>query len=452
MDQKESDRSRTRPRRNRGPLAAAVVATAVVTVVTGLTTTASVSAQASSADLVRTGQGWPALDVNDRGGALAVTLRKAQASTYGTVYATHRSSGRNWGSSKRLSIADAGNSWPAVGMGSRGYGVVVWLHAGAEGRKAVISRTRNPDGSWGPVQRVSEYRTGMYGLRVEVSAGNGTVARWSRFADGLTTHYVAYRAPGGSWSLRAVDPAATAEQVDIAIDGGNTAYVSYTNETGSQVMLMTRTPGSGWSAPEVLFTGERMSFDFAVTEAGLRTLAVSEWLEEPAPNGSYLLRLLRQQEAGGALVEDWVRPNASSPRLAVAGGHVRVLWREDLGDPYFALYTRSFHETWSAARMVSRRLSINVYEFVRYEVEVRSDGRGLLSYLYGDDRAATIGPKLMREFGPGGSVLAEQVLDSNVYLGGDATIPVAIGEQGLGLIGWVERPNSDQVRVRSFTL
>lgn len=391
-------------------------------------------------DLVRLGEAWPTVGVDDAGGVLALTLRK-DGGRYDTLFASYRSPDGSWAEATQLTRG-SGNSSPAVGVGAHGFAVAVWLHTGPERRRtAVMSRTRNPDGTWGPLHRLTGYhRDVVFDPRVQVGAGGAAVVSWYQESQ----LHAAYRAPGGTWSTQLV--AANGDGVRLAVDDSGTAYLAY--RSGRQVLLTTCTPAGQWSGPEVMTGGREIGgFDFAVDGSGSRALAVVALDDRAAVAGR--LRMLRQHEPGAPMVEDWTVDGAFDPRLAVAGGHIRLLWQRAGGQ--LSLHTSAFDGEWSPVRTIDTSAPAGS-RYLGYQLDVRSDGHGLLAYHGIDPAAGTTGPWLLRTFGPGEKVSAERILDSHGDLRGEGGPVVAIGEHGQGVVGWVERPNSDRTTVRVRTI
>lgn len=403
------------------------------------------SPQANGADLVRQGEAYPAVDVDEAGGALAVTLRKNGIDDYGTVLATYRSPDGTWGEASELTIAGSGNDLAVVDTGPAGTGVVAWRHTGPEGRATVMTRTRDADGTWGPLEQLTGYADRLSTVDIRVSGDGAAVVSWHQ-DDGL---HAAYRPAGGGWSTRLISP--DAEDTQLAVDGAGTAYLAYWSPSvaggAGALLLSTRTPDSGWVAPEIL-DGEHeiTSFDFEVSESGLRRLAMNV-----AGDGIWMLR---QRVAGGALVRDWTGMSGERIQLAVAGSRIRLLWTHQSGpDVHLALFTRDFGDSaWTPAVRLREPVGLEVRDLV-CAMDIRSDGTGLITYYEVDDRADSVGPVHMRRTGADGTVSGEQVLDGHNYIDGEGSPAVSVGEHGFGAIGWVEQPGSDSVRtrVRGFT-
>lgn len=214
-------------------------------------------------EVVGSVDGDPVVAVTPTGDALTVWKRSGGG---GDLWGNRFTQGTGWGTATRL-VADAGASQTIgrhdLAVDSSGHGMLVWGQldiAGGTANNAIWFK-RFSAGAWLPdVNTVATATTNTQGFVstpvLRMNSGGAAVVAWGDFDNSLRAASAAPQAVafGSPSTLRNAGSGPWDSLPVIGMDEAGGAMVAWVEPVGSNVTVSRLTPGSGWSAPEVVET------------------------------------------------------------------------------------------------------------------------------------------------------------------------------------------------------
>lgn len=246
---------------------------------------------------------------------------------------------------------------------SIGLGIFV---AGLNG--AVPTAASDPaPGGWGPAVDVSRSPADVFDLELAGAPDGSALSAWVRWGGARPRVMTAGRGDDGTWGAPALLPGSLgAGEVEVAFDGRGGAVAVWTR--GREVRAARRTTSGEWSAPERLHRtaagrrGTRPGYlQLAVNHRG-RAVVAWETVDDDR-DGVYARS--RVQAVVGTAAGAWTRARRLStrgvegirPEVALdRAGRATVVWADLLDRRWRVMAaSRAVRETWSDARVLSRR-------------------------------------------------------------------------------------------------
>jgi len=279
----------------------------------------------------------PAVGLDAAGGAVSVFV-PANAGT--TIAAAFRAAGRNWSAPVRISLTGETGAEPDVAVAPDGTAVAAWS-AYRGNIPAVEVAFRAPGGGFGAPVAVSSGQRSL-GVHVGIDSADRAVVQFT-LIDGSNRRHV-YAVTGtrsGLGSPTSLSPSTQdAALADLGVGAGGRAVVAWQvpssdpNAGGAGVAIdaVRFTPGSGWSAPQVLGTGTALwNPSVGVDNAGD---AVVAWTGG-TPTAQTQVRLTTAGPSGSwtsARTVSGAGATFRTPDVALDGaGDAVVAWQTELG-------------------------------------------------------------------------------------------------------------------------
>lgn len=343
--------------RDRGRLARAIGATAIVTGVAGAALAVATAAQASWTPITTlTGPTWegadPAISANAKGALITAWegINNANPSCGNQIQIRLRSSAGKWGSIHQLTPCRG--PWmifPAVASNATGYGVVAWLRTTDDAIQAV---TVSPTGKIGPVLTVTPKNNQAYFPMVAVSSAGQALVVWQTITatstgpNGILARFIS---PGSA--LGPVRSLGASTQLVSApvFDKTGTATVAYTaikvyavrftaKGVGKSAVMLSPAAGTSYGKPQLADDSNGDTFVLAplnvTTKASQNEhLVVRKWSKAGA--------LGKAITVGTAASTVTVTNVADGPALAADGaGDAVIVWNSALSSTQAAVYGR----------------------------------------------------------------------------------------------------------------
>ena len=272
---------------------------------------------------------------------------------------------------------------PRVSMDGRGGGMAVW-----NGNGAVVARSYDPSGGWGPEQIVSTSADQTPEVAVALNGSRG-VAIWEQGRNIWSTLFDASTGWESNAELRelALDPAMTPSLASNTFGGGSTIHTAwkqvFTSSSSSQhggvaaENFRFDTGWSGWSRvdtnPQQLASAQTI---FGLrTAAGGQGRAVAVWFQTVAVGSQYVPGIV----AARRTTNHWEpaerigfgSAEAQNPDVAMdLAGNALAVWEQD-GDLYASTYSQAVG-AWSTPDVL--RAVISTETSFRPRVAMNGDG------------------------------------------------------------------------------
>ena len=355
--------------RDRGRLARAIGATAIMTAVAGAALTVPIAAWASWTPIkTLTGPKWegadPVISANAKGAFITAWegIDNADPSCNSQIQIRLRSSAGKWGRIHQLTPCRSPSMiFPAVAYNATGYGVVAWLRTTDNAIQAV---TVSPAGKIGRVLTVTPKNNQAYFPMVAVSPSGQALVVWETVyatttgPNGILARFIS---PGG-----ALGPAsflgASSQLVSAPVfDRTGTATVAYTatkvyavrftpKGVGKSAVIISPAPGTSYGKPQLADDSNGDTFVLAQQNVTNKTnqdehLVVRKWSQG---------RVLGKAITVGTAASTVTLTNIpDGPALAADGaGDAVVVWNSALSSTRAAVYGRRLSHTGSLGRRV----------------------------------------------------------------------------------------------------
>ncbi len=245
-----------------------------------------------------------------------------------------------WTAPRNISATDSTISLPALAVDGSGGATVIWRRF--DGNNYIIEgATRSSQGTWGPVQAISQTGENAYEPDVAMDSGGTAIAVWRRLvsASGPWVIQSSRRPSGGGWetpTTLSAEVGGDAFYPHVAVDTAGNAAASWRRNDGSNfvVQVSSRPIGSGWSSPTTLSQSGQDAWRpwVALSPNGD---AVVTWRRSDGTSSviqaSYRKGLSGAWQAAPDTISQTGR-DADSPRPAIdATGAVTVVWSRDDG-------------------------------------------------------------------------------------------------------------------------